>query len=195
MDPEQTNIKLDVSKWNIRIDERKRNRMKLQIKLSKDEAQAFKNFSDVCKPQDITDDSFIKTVFVTGIEALNQQLSDMVQKYAKENQEELASSGITVIENEDGEVKLASTADMLAEELDVSGATSPISPEKYEAKVEEKYKDKQGGQPLYIVDSFHMPHSFVIYNTTKLPQLVRLTKRGIQSEDYLSIVEKTLKVI
>jgi len=132
MDPEQTNIKIDVSKWNIRIDERKRNRMKLQIKLSKDEAQAFKNFSDVCKPQDITDDEFIKTVFVTGIESLNQQLSDMVQKYAKENQEELASSGITVIENEDGEVKLASTADMLAEELDVSGATSPISPEKYE---------------------------------------------------------------
>ena len=62
------------------------------------------------------------------------------------------------------------------------------------AKVEEKYKDYQGGQPLYIVDSFHMPHSFVIYNTTKLPQLVRLTKRGIQSEDYLSMVEKTLKV-
>ena len=132
MDPEQTNIKIDVSKWNIRIDERKRNRMKLQIKLSKDEAQAFKNFSDVCKPQEITDDEFIKTCFVTGIESLNQQLSDMVQKYAKENQEELASSGITVIENEDGEVKLASTADMLAEELDVSGATSPISPEKYE---------------------------------------------------------------
>ena len=74
MDPEQTNIKIDVSKWNIRIDERKRNRMKLQIKLSKDEAQAFKNFSDVCKPQDITDDEFIKTVFVTGIESLNQQL-------------------------------------------------------------------------------------------------------------------------
>jgi len=139
MDPEQTNIKLDVSKWNIRIDERKRNRMKLQIKLSKDEAQAFKNFSDVCKPQEITDDAFIKTVFVTGIESLNQQLSEMVQKYAKENQEELASSGITVIENEDGQVKLASTADMLAEELAVSGATSPIhnsnlkvSPKKHE---------------------------------------------------------------
>ena len=132
MDPEQTNIKLEVSKWNIRIDERKRNRMKLQIKLSKDEAQAFKNFSDVCKPQEITDDEFIKTVFVTGIESLNQQLSEMVQRYAKENQDELAASGITVIENEGGEVKLASTADMLAEELDVSGDTSPISPEKYE---------------------------------------------------------------
>ena len=106
--------------------------MKLQIKLSKDEAQAFKNFSDVCKPGEITDDEFIKTVFITGIEALNQQLSEMVQKYAKENQEELASSGITVIENEDGEVKLASTVDMLAEQVDVSGATSPLSPQKYE---------------------------------------------------------------
>tara|TARA_R110000824_G_scaffold10993_5_gene48010 strand:- start:823 stop:1224 length:402 start_codon:yes stop_codon:yes gene_type:complete len=132
MDPEQTNIKIDVSKWNIRIDERKRNRMKLQIKLSKDEAQAFKNFSDVCKPQEITDDEFIKTCFVTGIESLNQQLSEMVQKYASENKEELASSGITVIENEDGQVKLAETAVL---EHDMSGnvpAPTPISPQKYE---------------------------------------------------------------
>ena len=47
MDPEQTSIKLDVSKWNIRIDQRSRNRMKLLIKLSKDEAQAYKNFADM----------------------------------------------------------------------------------------------------------------------------------------------------
>jgi hypothetical protein len=62
------------------------------------------------------------------------------------------------------------------------------------AKLKEKYKDTEGGQPLYIVDSFRMPHSFVIYNTTKLPHLVRLTKRGIQSDDYLSLVMKTLRV-
>jgi len=102
--------------------------MKLQIKLSKDEALAFKNFADVCKPQDVTDDQFIKTVFVTGIEALNQQLSDMVQKYASENKEELAASGITVIENEDGEVRLAETAVL---EHDISGVPSD-SPQKYE---------------------------------------------------------------
>jgi len=119
MDPEQTNIKLDVSKWRIRIDERSKNRMKLQIKLSKDEAVAFKNFADVCKPEDITDDDFIKTVFITGIESLNQQLSDMVQKYAAENKDELAASGITVIENEDGVVRLAETE---AINNDMSGA-------------------------------------------------------------------------
>jgi hypothetical protein len=61
-------------------------------------------------------------------------------------------------------------------------------------KLQEKYGEKDRGQPLYIVDSFHMPHSFVIYNTTKLPHLVRLGKRGVQSEDYLSMVEKALKV-
>jgi hypothetical protein len=62
------------------------------------------------------------------------------------------------------------------------------------SKLREKYKDVEQGQPLYIVDSFRMPHSFVIYNTTKLPQLVRLNKRGIHSEDYLSMVMKNLRI-
>jgi uncharacterized alpha/beta hydrolase family protein len=106
MDAEKTNIKLDVSKWRIRIDERSKDRMKLQIKLSKDEAIAFKNFASVCKPDEISDDDFIKTVFITGIEALNKQLAEMVSQYAAENKEELAASGITVIEEEDGGVRL-----------------------------------------------------------------------------------------
>jgi len=102
--------------------------MKLQIKLSKDEAQAFKNFSDVCKPHEITDDEFIKTVFITGIESLNKQLAEMVQKYAAENKDELAASGITVIEEEDG-IKLAETEKL---ESQVSGTTDFTPPTKYE---------------------------------------------------------------
>ena len=105
MDDEKTNIKLDVSKWRIRIDERSKDRMKLQIKLSKDEALAFKNFASVCKPEEVSYGDFIKTVFVTGIESLNKQLAEMVSKYASQNKEELADSGITVIE-EDGGVRL-----------------------------------------------------------------------------------------
>ena len=61
-------------------------------------------------------------------------------------------------------------------------------------KLKDKYEGIEQGQPLYIVDSFHMPHSFVIYNTTKLPHLVRISRKGLQSEDYLSMVEKALKV-
>ena len=79
--------------------------MKLQIKLSKDEALAFKNFASVCKPEEVSDDDFIKTVFVTCIESLNKQIAEMVSKYASENKEELDVSGITVIE-EDGGVRL-----------------------------------------------------------------------------------------
>lgn len=83
--------------------------MKLQIKLSKDEAEAFKNFQDVCCPQDVSTDMFIKTVFITGIEAMNKQLSEMVQRYAQEHQEELAASGITVIDAGEEGIKLAET--------------------------------------------------------------------------------------
>jgi hypothetical protein len=43
-----------------------------------------------------------------GIEAANQRLAEMVQDYAKLNKEELAASGITVIE-EDGGVRLEET--------------------------------------------------------------------------------------
>ena len=55
-------------------------------------------------------------------------------------------------------------------------------------KLKEKYGDNKDGSPLFIVDSFYMPHSFVIYKTTKLPHLVHLTARGSQSEDYLPII-------
>ena len=105
----KTSIRLDVDSWKIKVRERRNNRMRLQINLSKDEALAYKNFTDVCKPDGITDDQFLKTVFITGIEAMNKQLADLVQEYAKANKEELASSGITVIENEDGGVTLSET--------------------------------------------------------------------------------------
>ncbi len=90
--------------------------MKIQIKLSKDEAEAFKNFSGMVKPEEISDDDFMKTVFVAGCEALNQQLQNLVQKYAMENQEELAASGITVVEGDDGQVQLMDSEKVETEE-------------------------------------------------------------------------------
>lgn len=103
------NIRIDVDSWKIRIQEKRNNRMKLHINLSKDEALAYKNFKDVCKPEEVTDDQFIKTVFITGIQTLNQQLSELVQEYAKANKEELASSGITVLEDDEGNVQLSAS--------------------------------------------------------------------------------------
>lgn len=60
----------------------------------------------------------------------------------------------------------------------------------------EKLVNSLGGyrkqKPLYLVDSFSMPHAFVIYKTTKLPHLVSLNKDKVQSEDYLPMVYKSL---
>ena len=53
----------------------------------------------------------------------------MVQKYAAENKDELAASGITVIEDEDGEIKLAETESL---ESQVSGSSDYSMPTKYE---------------------------------------------------------------
>lgn len=82
--------------------------MKIQVNLSKEEAEAFKNFQEMCKPQEVPETDFVKTLFYMGIEAANQRLAEMVQDYAKLNKEELAASGITVIE-EDGGVRLEET--------------------------------------------------------------------------------------
>jgi len=48
------------------------------------------------------------------------------------------------------------------------------------------------GKPLYIVDSFKMPHAFVIFNTSKLPHLIQLKRGAMESEDYLSKVYEEL---
>jgi archaellum biogenesis ATPase FlaH len=59
-------------------------------------------------------------------------------------------------------------------------------------KLEQTTKDAE--KDIYVVDSFHMPHSFVIFNTSKLPHLVTLTGRKMRSVDYLPHIYEDLKV-
>ncbi len=60
--------------------------------------------------------------------------------------------------------------------------------------VKEKYDGAEDGEKLYVVNSFDMPHSFVIYGSTKVPHLVRLKKSKVRSEFYLPNIYKQLKV-
>jgi len=108
-------IKFDFDSWKIKIRERRNNRMRLQINLDKDQGIAFKNFSSVCKPDEVSDHDFIKTIFLTGVEAMNKELANLVKEYAKENKEDLAASGITVLEGEDGEIQLAEISQVSGE--------------------------------------------------------------------------------
>jgi len=63
---------------------------------------------------------------------------------------------------------------------------------KLEESIKETYGETSEGEPLYIVNSFDVPHSFVIYNTTKLPHLVRLKRDKVVSEDYYSKIQENL---
>lgn len=50
------------------------------------------------------------------------------------------------------------------------------------------------GKKIYVVDSFNMPHSFVIFNTTKVPSLVSLVRGKVLLEDYLPRIYKKFKI-
>jgi|1_EtaG_2_1085319.scaffolds.fasta_scaffold20405_4 hypothetical protein len=96
MENTESTDKLDVDNWDIKAEDRSRNRMKLKIKLSADEAQSYKNYRDVIKPEDVSDDQFIKAVFLTGLEALQFRILEELK--SKAESEGLSSSGVDVPE-------------------------------------------------------------------------------------------------
>lgn len=72
--------------------------MKVTIKLNKDEAEGFKNWSTHVKPDEITLDDFTKQVFFNGIEYLNLKLQDVARKILEDEKlrGQLEASGINV---------------------------------------------------------------------------------------------------
>ena len=91
-------IKLDGSKWKIKATERSRGRMKINIKLSKDESEGFKNWANLVRPDTISDEDFFKQIFFNGIEFLNQKLQQISQQIINdpEIRKNLEASGINV---------------------------------------------------------------------------------------------------
>ena len=107
-------INLNLTDWSFKLQERTRDRMKLQIKLNKVEAQAFKNFAEVVKPDEISDADFLKSVFKIGLEEMENRLMSAVEKHAEENDIDLESL------RKDGEYKSV-------DEMVVDAARNPDS--------------------------------------------------------------------
>lgn len=87
-------IKFEGSNWKINTTERSRGRMKLTIKLNKEESEGFKNWSELIKPDNITDDDFMKQIFFNGIEHLNDKLQKVSEQVMKDYEKQLQASGI-----------------------------------------------------------------------------------------------------
>ena len=111
--------KLDLDNWKIRITQKRKNRIKLQFNLDKDEALAFKNFSDMFQPllaakkglevEKYGQDQFIRDVFIQGFNAINMEFTSFMNQAISENEEELRELGAEVVHNEDGSVSLKET--------------------------------------------------------------------------------------
>lgn len=77
--------------------------MKIQVKLNKDEAEAFKNFFEfVTKNTNITFEDFTKQVFFNGIDFLNHKLNQATMEIVNnpELRQQLEASGFNISELE-----------------------------------------------------------------------------------------------
>jgi diacylglycerol kinase family enzyme len=69
----QDKVTLSFKNTKIKVDERSKNRMKITVKLAKEEAEAFKSFMTI-KPDNLPDEQFFKHIFFTGCKTLNEEL-------------------------------------------------------------------------------------------------------------------------
>lgn len=58
--------------------------MKVMIKFSADEAQSYKEFVEMFKPNELSVEDFAKAIFLRGSEALGRELMGLVQTHLKE---------------------------------------------------------------------------------------------------------------
>mgnify|MGYP005827529231 FL=1 len=80
---------INPDEWLITADYRKRGRMKINFKLSKDESEAFVNFKNQTKPDEIPEDAFLKSIFFLGISTLEANISQRIQQELEKMDEDV----------------------------------------------------------------------------------------------------------
>ena len=100
--------------WKIKTEYRSKNRMKFQLKLNQQEAEAFRNFANTVKPHEISMNDFVRSIFFNGVRALEQELTQNMVSHMEANREQYEASGFTF----DDEGKLTG--------VDEAGATGSI---------------------------------------------------------------------
>jgi len=95
-------IKVSFKTTKIRTQNRSKGRMKISLKLAKEEAEAFKAFMVAIKPEEVSEDDFFKQLFFMGCKALDEQLRQMFEenkaKLEAQKSEALANSETPVEE-------------------------------------------------------------------------------------------------
>jgi len=82
-----SNVSLSFKDTKIKLIERSRGRMKIQIKFSKEEAEGFKNFCKL-KPPELEDEIFYKQIFFAGCNVMTEQIQSLVEAHKAAQNEE-----------------------------------------------------------------------------------------------------------
>ena len=90
----ETKFVLNIKDWKLTRLERSKNRMKLQLKFNKDETMAIKNFMEMVKPPEISEDDFLKGLFKLGIETMESKLMQAVEEHMEENDLDASAIGM-----------------------------------------------------------------------------------------------------
>jgi hypothetical protein len=92
---QQTKFTFNPRGWKIKIEYRSKNRMKFQLKLNKEEAEAFRNFANTVKPEELGMEDFVRSIFFNGVRSLEEQLTTNMVKHMEENRSDYEASGFT----------------------------------------------------------------------------------------------------
>ena len=93
-------LNLSVKEWKIKLETRSRGRMKLTIKLSREEAEGFTAFQKTVCPENMSQDEFLRSMFFLGMQAANQHLAQAAQEYMEAHPEKFDASGNVTEESE-----------------------------------------------------------------------------------------------
>ena len=69
--------------------------MKFHLKLNQEEAEAFVNFANSVKPDNVAMADFVKSIFFNGVRSLEEELTTNIVKHMEDNREEYEASGFT----------------------------------------------------------------------------------------------------
>lgn len=73
-------LKVSFTNTKFKTQERSRGRMKVSMKLSKEEAEAFKTFMSIVKPEEVPEETFFKQLFFMGCRSLDDQLKNLFEE-------------------------------------------------------------------------------------------------------------------
>ena len=94
MDVPQVDFTFAVETWKIKAIERKRGRMKFQLKLNKEETEGFTAFSDQLKPDEMSSQEWLRAIFYKGLEKIQEDIMEGMQKYMEEHKDEIDASAV-----------------------------------------------------------------------------------------------------